>query len=164
MKENKVSLAWLIFSWISARLQWSPFLLFMRVCSACQTLCSPLDCSLPRSSVHGIFQARILEWAVTSSSRGSSQPKDRTWSSCISCTGRWILYCWATWEALSFFKGCQITGLLICQILAWNWHLNYQFIYSASNLFISLPFCSHSMSSFIAHGIICWIIITGLEL
>ena len=39
------------------------------------TLCDPMDCSPPGSSVHGIFQARILEWAATSSSRGSSNPE-----------------------------------------------------------------------------------------
>ena len=49
------------------------------------TLCDPMDCSLPGSSVHGIFQARILEWAVIPSSRGSSQPRDRTWVSCVFC-------------------------------------------------------------------------------
>ena len=39
---------------------------------SCLALCNPMDCSLPGSSVHGIFQARILEWVVISSSRGSS--------------------------------------------------------------------------------------------
>ena len=43
------------------------------------TLCDPMDCSLPGSSVHGIFQARVLEWVAISSSWGSSQPRDRTW-------------------------------------------------------------------------------------
>ena len=47
----------------------------------CPALCDPMDCSLPGSSVHGIFQARILEWAAISFSRGSSQPRDRTWVS-----------------------------------------------------------------------------------
>ena len=42
-----------------------------------------MDCSLPGSSVHGIFQARILEWVAISFSRGSSQPRDRTQVSCI---------------------------------------------------------------------------------
>ena len=40
------------------------------------TLCIPMDCSPPGSSVHGISQARILEWVAISSSRGSSQPRD----------------------------------------------------------------------------------------
>ena len=42
------------------------------------TLCDPTDCSPPGSSVHGILQARILEWVAMPSSRGSSQPRDRT--------------------------------------------------------------------------------------
>ena len=51
----------------------------------CLTLCDPMDCSPPGSSVHGNFQARILEWVAISSSRGSSQPRDRTHISCVSC-------------------------------------------------------------------------------
>ena len=47
------------------------------------TLSNPMDCSLPRSSIHGIFQARILEWVAISFSRGSSQPRDWTPVSCI---------------------------------------------------------------------------------
>ena len=61
---------------------------------------TPIDYSPPGSSVHGIFQARILEWVAISFSRKEfSWPKDRTHISCISCIGRWILYRWATWEA-----------------------------------------------------------------
>ena len=51
------------------------------VAQSCLTLCNPMDCSLPGSSVHGISQARILQWVATSFSRGSSQPRDRP---CIS--------------------------------------------------------------------------------
>ena len=43
-----------------------------------QTLCDPMDCSLSGSSVHGIFQARVLEWIAISFSRGSSRPRNRT--------------------------------------------------------------------------------------
>ena len=43
---------------------------------SCSTLCDPLDCKLPGSSVHGILQARILEWIAMPSSRGSSQPRN----------------------------------------------------------------------------------------
>ena len=50
------------------------------VVQSCPNLCSPMDCSLPGSSAHGIFQARILEWVAISFSRGSSQPRDRTHS------------------------------------------------------------------------------------
>ena len=58
--------------------------------------CDTMDGSRPGSSVHGIFQARILDWVAISFSRGSSWPKDQTYLSCI---GRWILYHWATREA-----------------------------------------------------------------
>ena len=56
---------------------------------SCPTLCDAVDCS---SSVHGILQARILEWVAMPSSRESSQPRDQTWVSYVSCTGRWVLY------------------------------------------------------------------------
>ena len=58
--------------------------------------CEPMDCSLPGSSVHGILQARILEWVAISFSRGSSWPGDWT---CISRIDRLILYCCASREA-----------------------------------------------------------------
>ena len=47
------------------------------VAQSCPTLCDPMDCSLPDSSICGIFQARVLEWAAISFSRGSSRPRDR---------------------------------------------------------------------------------------
>ena len=62
------------------------------VTQSCLTLCDTMDCSPPDSSVHGILQARILEWVAIPFSRGSSQPRDRTWVSCISCIGRRVLY------------------------------------------------------------------------
>ena len=75
------------------------------VCSVtqlCLTACDPMDCSPPGSSVHGIFQARILEWAAISYSRVSSWPKNQTCVSCVSCIGRRVLYHRTTWEALPF--------------------------------------------------------------
>ena len=48
------------------------------VAQSCLTLCDPVDCRPPGSCVHGIFQARILEWVAISFSRGSARPKDRT--------------------------------------------------------------------------------------
>ena len=67
------------------------------VAQSCPTLCDPMDCSPPGFSVHGILQARILEWVVISFSRGSSQPRDRTQVSRIS--GRFFTV-WATRETL----------------------------------------------------------------
>ena len=66
---------------------------------SCLTLWDPMDCRLPDSSVHGVSQARILEWVAIFSSRGSSWPRDGAFNSCGSCICRQILYYWATWEA-----------------------------------------------------------------
>ena len=65
----------------------------------------PLDCSPPGSSVHGIVQARILEWVAISHSRGSSWPRDPAHISCISCTGRQIHYQYRYMGNLSLFRG-----------------------------------------------------------
>ena len=65
-------------------LKWS-FACMLR-CSSHVWLCNPVNCSPPSSSVHGILQARILEWVATPSSRGSSRPKYQahvSWGSCI---------------------------------------------------------------------------------
>ena len=61
------------------------------VCSvtqSCPALCNPMEYSLPGSSVHGILQARILEWVAMPSSRESSQPRDETCVSYVSCIGK----------------------------------------------------------------------------
>ena len=60
-------LHWFVYVWMHAQL--------------CLTLCDPMDYSLPGSSIHGFFQARILEWVVISYSRGYSWPRDQT---CVS--------------------------------------------------------------------------------
>ena len=73
------------------------------VAQSCLTLYNPVDYSLPGSSVHGIFQARILEWVAISYSRGFSQPRDRTWASCI--VGRFFKV-WATREAWCYGRDC----------------------------------------------------------
>ena len=52
------------------------------------TLCDPMDCSPPGSSVHGLLQARILGWVAMPSSRGSSRPRHQTCISYVSCIGR----------------------------------------------------------------------------
>ena len=58
----------------------------------CLTLFNSVDCSLPGSSVHGTFQARILEWVAISFSRGSSRSRNQTRISYIACIGRQVLY------------------------------------------------------------------------
>ena len=58
-------------------------LMWCEVAQSCPTVCDPMNYSLPHSSVHGIFQARVLEWVSISFSRGSSWPRDQIWVSCI---------------------------------------------------------------------------------
>ena len=80
------------------------------VTQSCLTLCDPVDCSSPDSSVHRILQARVLEWVAMPFSRGSSWPRDQTQVSCIA--GRFSTI-WTTREALYlrllFFKCLRTT-------------------------------------------------------
>ena len=74
---------------------------FISVTQSCLTLCDTMDCSLPGSSVQGIFQAIILEWVAISSSRGSSWPRESSQSrdqTQVSWISKQILYHWAIWE------------------------------------------------------------------
>ena len=73
----------------------------MYVCLVVSDLCDFMDCGLPGSSVHGIFQARLLEWVTISFSRGSSQSKDRSHVSCVYCiAGKFFIY-WTILEGTS---------------------------------------------------------------
>ena len=69
------------------------------VTQSCLTLCDPMDCSMPGSSICGISQARLLEWVAISYSGRSSRPRDQCHVSCISWIGRLMLDHCATWEA-----------------------------------------------------------------
>ena len=96
-----------LFEWVSSshqvaivlelQLQHQPFQwIKCEVAQLCPILCDPVDCSLPGSFIHGIFQARVLERVAISFSRGSSQPRNRTW---VSCTAGRHFTIWATREA-----------------------------------------------------------------
>ena len=65
----------------------------------CLTLCDPVDCSPPGSSVHGTLQVRILQWVAMPSSRGSSQPRDWTCISMSPASAGGLFTTSATWEA-----------------------------------------------------------------
>ena len=113
-------------------------LLLLRVCSVAEsypTLCNPMDCSPPGSSIHRIFRARILEWVAISSFRGSSRLRDGTHVSCVSCIGRWILHYWVTWEALLLLV--VVTKWQFCNLKEFvynlQWVLTQQFISLNSN-------------------------------
>ena len=75
--------------------------LFRLVAELCPTFFNPMDCSPPGSSVHGILQARILEWNAIPFSRGSSQARDWTWISCIACR---FFTDWATGKPFQVIK------------------------------------------------------------
>ena len=75
------------------------------VTQSCLTLCNPVGYSLPGSSIHGILQARILEWVAMPSSRGSSQPRDQTQ---VSCIAGGFFTIWATREAQEYWSGQPI--------------------------------------------------------
>ena len=102
------------------------------VTQSCPTLCNPMDCSPPGSSVHEIFQARILEWVAISFSRESSQPRDQTWVSCTAgkfftnmfllqlatviifyfLSGYWL------WKLINMFYDCDCCSILkLCPTL-----------------------------------------------
>ena len=89
----------------------------------CPTLCDSMDCSPPCSSVHGILQARILEWVAIAFSRESSWPRDRTCVSYVSWIGRGFF----TWEAPPWL---------------WEWVFNYSIV----------PFCLEITACVMDHG------------
>ena len=77
--------------WVKIYRAWSPILPCTKSLQSCLTVCNPMDCALPGSSVYGIPQARILEWVAMPSSRGPSQPRDQNCISCGSCiVGRFL--------------------------------------------------------------------------
>ena len=100
----------------------------MCVCLVCPPLCNPMDFSPWSSSVHGIFQAIMLEWVANSSSRGSSQPRDQTQISSAPCIDRWMLY------------HCTILEANIIKLLrqVWtSWEINiYYFIINQDSFFL----------------------------
>ena len=83
---------------------------FSLVAQSCPTLCDPVDCSLPGFSVHGILQARILEWVTIFFSRGSSQPRD--WTQVSRIAGRFFTS-WRTREALMAESKEELKSLLM---------------------------------------------------
>ena len=93
-----ISALWWLLMWVCLKNVPFIYLIFFKrsleseseVTQSCLTLCDPMDYSLSGSSIHGIFQARVLEWLAISSSMGSSQPRNWTWVSSIA--SRWF-YC-----------------------------------------------------------------------
>ena len=112
------------------------------VAQSCSTLCDPMDCGLPGSSVRGILQARVLEWVAISFSRVSSQPRDRTQVShipgrcfnlivIISLRGRFsllpenirfkpIIFQVETMKVISIFAGSFSPFVNFCEVLRFS--------------------------------------------
>ena len=92
------------------------------VTQSCLTLCDPVDCNPPGSSVHGILQARILEWVAISFSRGSSRPGDQTQ---VSCTAGRRVKLWATRDLLGSIPSPSIvqkswySAVVTSSIIVW---------------------------------------------
>ena len=96
----KVETLILFFNWLTIFYVFIILFVYMLVAQLCLTLCDPKDCSPPGSSVHGILQARMLEWVAIPFSRASSWPRDQT---CISSMAGRFLTVWDTREALYLF-------------------------------------------------------------
>ena len=90
---------------------WCVYTCVCLVTQPCLTLCDPMDCSPPGSSVHEILQARILEWVAMPFSRGSSQPRDQTQVSCI--TGGFFTV-WATRKAHIYIHTWVCVCVCVC--------------------------------------------------
>ena len=111
------------------------------VSQSCPTLCDPMDCNLPGSSVHGLLQPRILEWVAISFLKRSSQPRDRTR---VSHIGGRCFTIWATREALRDENHYQ---KLLYLIVPFNFHSFIQNVFM-NNLVISY------LLNFYMH--LCW--------
>ena len=114
------------------------------VAQSCPTLCDPMDCSLPCSSIRGILQARILEWVAIFFSRRSSQPTDQTRVSHIA--GRHFTI-WATREAKKFQKNIYFWNSLafsMIQRMLAIWSL------------VPLPFLKPAWTSGSSRFTCCW--------
>ena len=96
----------------------SPWKKESEVSQLCPTLCDPMDCSLSCSSVHGIFQARVLVWVAISFSRGSSQP--RGWTRVSRIVGRGFII-WATREDVFLHNSLQFYNFLLLSFNTLLW-------------------------------------------
>ena len=121
--------------------------MYVLVIQSCPTLCDPVDCSPPGSSVPGILQARTLEWVAMPSSRGSSRPRDWTWVFCIA--GRFFII-WATWEAhlyiypffFRFFSHINYYRILNIVPCAIQWILMY-YMYMFACVYVNTKLLIH---------------------
>ena len=117
------------------------------VTQLCLTLCDPMDCSPPGSSVHGIHQARILDCVAMPFSRESSRPRDRTWVSCFA--GR-LFTIWATrefqyryyyypkWRSEKFYNLLKVTQLIYSRVRIRNLNLYIFRVYTLGIIYTAI--------------------------
>ena len=91
----------------------------MLAAQLCPTLCDPMTAAPPGSTVHEIFQARILEWVAISFSRGSSWPRDQP---LVSCTAGRFFTDWATREANATYKVCHDISPALSDLVHSVWY------------------------------------------
>ena len=99
---------------------------------SCLTHFNPTDYSPPASSVHGVFQARILEWVTVSFSRRSSRPRDQICISCLSYIGRQFLYHCATWKSLLLPLIINSFFFLLCWMICFMDNMSSSLLSSCS--------------------------------
>ena len=109
----------------------------------CPTLCNPMDCSPPASSVHGTLQARILAWVVMPSSRGSSWSRGGTRGFYVSCIGRRVLYRESHLGSPCLYIYISVSVICI---------LNFEIMYFSFGTLILLTL-SHNMSPFLSYSL-----------
>ena len=116
---------------------WSSESLLYTCAQSRPTLCNPLGRNPPGSSVHGISQARILEWVAISYSKEFSQTRDWTRVSYIS---RWILYHWATWGAVPSLRvyNSLAWGFILYFLQSLYW-IQFGWLYRNTSFFQALP-------------------------
>ena len=114
----------------------------MFITQSCPTLCDPMDCSPPGSSVHGILSARILEWVAIPFSRGSSQARDQTQ---VSCNASRFFTIWATREASMIPYASELSHFSWVRPLATPWTLVAK---------SCLTLCNSSAPGSFVHGIL----------
>ena len=102
-----------------------------------------MDCSPPGSSIHGILQARILEWVAISFSRGSSRPRDWTW---VSCIGGRCFYLWARPPYSSQTPGVYSYSWTIESVMPSNHLILYSSLILLPSIFPSIRVYSNELA------------------
>ena len=113
----------------------------MCVAQSCPTLCNPMDCSLPDSSVRGILQARRVEWVAFPFSRGTSRPRVWTWVSCIA--GRFSTV-WATLTTPYIYLYIQLHNYLFSFLYMGTWQTSFSGY--SKGMFLYFSYASSSIA------------------